>query len=206
MRSRAAALKPWAWTVRALLSSPRARILTGTSLRLARPRSRSPGGVTSAPASKRASRSARLTGWVCVRKGSNGMDFFMCGPRSLRIRMWMGFWPPSKRARRLAPERDPHPFWPRPAVFPVPEPSPRPTRLRAFLDPGAGLRLCRPIRPFASGIVLHLHKVPDLVDHAADLRRVLVLHTVADPPQAERPQGVDLALVRAVPRPALGDD
>ena len=49
----------------------------------------------------------RLTGCVCVRNGSNGIDFFMFGPRSLRIRMWIGFWPPSKRARSLAPEREP---------------------------------------------------------------------------------------------------
>src|SRR4051794_29222330 len=52
-------------------------------------------------------RSARLTGCVCVRKGSNGIDIFLFGPRSLRIRMWIGFWPPSKRARSLAPARAP---------------------------------------------------------------------------------------------------
>jgi hypothetical protein len=42
-----------------------------------------------------------------VRKGSNGIDIFFVGPRSLRIRMWMGICPPSKRARSLAPERAP---------------------------------------------------------------------------------------------------
>ncbi len=63
--------------------------------------------MTAAPFSKRASRSARLTGWVWVRNGSKGIDFFMWGPRSLRIRMWIGIWPPSKRARFLAPEREP---------------------------------------------------------------------------------------------------
>ena len=50
--------------------------------------------------------------------------------------MWIGFWPPSNRARRLAPEREPQPFCPRPEVLPVPEPSPRPTRLRGRRDPG----------------------------------------------------------------------
>ena len=30
-----------------------------------------------------------------VRNCSNGIDFFICGPRSLRIRMWIGFCPPS---------------------------------------------------------------------------------------------------------------
>ena len=53
------------------------------------------------------SRSSRLTGCVCVRNGSNGIDIFLFGPRSLRIRMWIGFWPPSKRARSLAPAREP---------------------------------------------------------------------------------------------------
>ena len=88
-----------------------------------------------------------FTGWVCVRNGSNGIDFFMCGPRSFRMRMWIGIWPPSKRALLLAPEREPAPFCPRPEVFPVPEPSPRPTRLRARRLPGAGARLCSPMRP-----------------------------------------------------------
>ena len=42
-----------------------------------------------------------LTGWVCVRKISKGIDFFMCGPRSFRMRMWIGIWPPSKRGAAL---------------------------------------------------------------------------------------------------------
>ena len=84
-----------------------ARTLTGISLRVARPLACSASSVTAAPASNRASRSRRLTGWVWVRNGSNGIDFFMCGPRSLRIRMWIGIWPPSNRARCFAPEREP---------------------------------------------------------------------------------------------------
>jgi len=43
--------------------------------------------VTSAPASKRSCKASMLTAWVCVRNGSNGIDFFMCGPRSFRMRM-----------------------------------------------------------------------------------------------------------------------
>ena len=88
------ALKAWALTVSFFEISPWPRILTG-SRRLARPASRSDSGVTSSPASKRASRSERLTGCVCVRNFSNGIDIFLFGPRSLRIRMWIGFWPPS---------------------------------------------------------------------------------------------------------------
>src|SRR5271170_4674600 len=47
-----------------------------------------------------------------------------------------GIWPPSKPRMRLEPERDPWPLWPRVEVLPMPEPIPRPTRLRpvfAFL-------------------------------------------------------------------------
>ena len=77
------------------------------SRRVARPAAFSAATSTDAPDSKRCSRSARLTGWVCVRNISNGIDIFLFGPRSLRIRMWSGFWPPSKRARSLAPAREP---------------------------------------------------------------------------------------------------
>ena len=86
-----------------------------------------------------------LTGCVWVRNGPNGIDIFFVGPRSLRIRMWIGIWPPSKRDRSLEPAREPAPFWPRPDVLPVPEPSPRPTRLRGRRLPGAGASECRPI-------------------------------------------------------------
>src|SRR3954470_2410468 len=198
--SRAAAEKPWAWTVRALEMSPRASTLTGTSLRVARPLPCSAARSTLSPASKRASRSATLTGWVWVRNGSKGMDFFMCGPRSLRIRMWIGFWPPSKRVRSLAPDREPAPFWPRPDVLPVPEPSPRPTRLRALREPRGGLSEWRPI---SSGI--GAHQVADGVDHAPQLGGVVALDGVADPAQAERAQRGELALVGPVGRLDLGD-
>src|SRR5436190_7053386 len=121
----------------------------------------------------------------------------MCGPRSLRMRIWIGFCPPSKRARRLAPEREPHPFWPRPAVLPVPEPSPRPTRLRGRRDPGAGLRLCRPIRS-CSAIVGDLDQMLYPADHAADLGGVGKLHLVPDAAQPERAQRLALLLVGAI--------
>ena len=105
--SRADFEKPWACTVSGLVSSPRPSTLTGMPLRVARPAPRSASRSTEAPLSKRDSRSSRLTGCVCVRNISNGIDIFLFGPRSLRIRMWIGFWPPSKRARSLAPAREP---------------------------------------------------------------------------------------------------
>src|SRR3954447_7557728 len=192
--------KPCAETVSALETSPRPSTLTGTSRRVARPAALSASGVISAPASKRASRSSRLTGCVCVRNGSNGIDIFLFGPRSLRIRMWIGFWPPSKRVRSLAPAREPAPFCPRPDVLPVPEPSPRPTRLRALREPRAGLSEWRPM---SSGI--GAHQVADGVDHAPHLGGVVALDGVADPAQAERAQRGELALVGPVGRLDLGD-
>jgi hypothetical protein len=87
MRSRALALKACACTVNALLSSPLASTLIGTSLRVPRPLACISSIVTSVPASKRLSSAEMLTGCVCVRKGSKGIDFFMCGPRSFRMRM-----------------------------------------------------------------------------------------------------------------------
>jgi hypothetical protein len=48
-------------------------------------------GVTSAPASNRASRSETLTGCVCVRNGPIGIDCFLVAPRAFRIRMNSGF-------------------------------------------------------------------------------------------------------------------
>src|SRR3954469_3985861 len=199
MASRAAPLNPWACTVSFLEIVPLARILTGTSLRLPRPLAFSASSVISSPASKRRSRSWRLTACVCVRNGSKGIDFFMCGPRSLRIRMWIGIWPPSNAGRDLEPEREPAPFWPRPAVLPVPEPSPRPTRLRALREPGAGWSVCRPMRSAVSSAI-DLHQVAHAVEHPARLLVVLDLDGVADAAQAERAQRVQLALVGAVAR------
>src|SRR5436305_7342958 len=199
MAARAAPLNACAWTVSFFDSEPLARTLTGTSLRVPRPLAFSASSVTSSPASKRRSRSWRLTAWVCVRNGSKGIDFFMCGPRSLRIRMWIGIWPPSKLCRVFEPEREPAPFWPRPAVLPKPEPSPRPTRLRSLREPGAGLSECRPIRCSSSAIG-DLHQVADAVHHAPRLLVVLDLDDVADPAQAERAQRVELDLVGAVAR------
>src|SRR4051794_19201801 len=204
MASLADAENLWACTVSGLEISPLARIFTGTSLFLARPVALRASSVTSAPLSKRASRSCTLTPCVAVRNISNGIDFFMCGPRSLRIRMWIGIWPPSNRARSLAPEREPAPFWPRPAVLPRPEPSPRPTRLRGRREPGAGLRLCRPMASFFSfssamtSVLLDLDQVADPMQHATSLLGVLDLDRVADPAEPQRAQRVQLPLVGAV--------
>src|SRR3954469_22865361 len=192
MASRAPALNLCAWTVSGFVISPLASTFTGMPFFVHSPCACSVSSVTESPDSKRASRSAMFTGWVCVRNGSNGIDFFMCGPRSLRMRMWMGIWPPSKLCRVLRPARAPAPFWPRPDVLPVPEPSPRPTRLRALRLPGAGFSVCSPKS------LIDLHQVSNAVHHASPLRGVLDLDRVADAAQAERAQRVELALVGPV--------
>src|SRR5262249_38891186 len=185
--SLACALKACARTVSFFEISPRARILTGWR-RFARPASRSDSGVTSSFALNRESRSERLTACVWVRNFSKGIDIFLFGPRSLRIRMWRGFWPPSYPVLRLLPERAPAPLWPRPDVLPWPEPSPRPIRLRGRRDPSGGFRVCRPTFSLASAII-DLHQVGDPPDHALQLWGVGMLRLAADAAQVERAQG-----------------
>src|SRR3546814_19617092 len=53
--------------------------------------------------------------------------------------MWSGIWPPSKPLIET-PERLFWPFWPRPAVLPLPEPMPRPTRIRPLRAPSLSRR------------------------------------------------------------------
>src|SRR5271166_5472760 len=50
----------------------------------------------------------------------------------------MGIWPPSKPLI-ATPERAFCPLTPRPAVLPLPDPIPRPTRMRSFVEPGLSL-------------------------------------------------------------------
>src|SRR4249920_3741371 len=74
----------------------------------------------------------------------------------------------------------------------MPEPSPRPTRLRGLRLPRAGFSVCSPKS------LIDLHQVAHAMQHAARLRGVLDLNRVVDPPQPERAQRVDLLAVGAV--------
>src|SRR3954467_11564029 len=125
----------------------------------------------------------------------------MCGPRSLRIRMWIGFWPPSRLTLRFDPEREPAPFWPRPEVFPRPEPSPRPIRFLRWREPGFGFRLCSPI---SSVSAIDSHQVRDLGQHAAGHVVVCLFTRAPDLPKAKRTKGVPLLRVGTVRRLHLG--
>src|SRR3954471_10152746 len=116
----------------------------------------------------------------------------MCGPRSLRIRMWIGFCPPSWPTFFFAPAREPAPFWPRPEVLPKPEPSPRPIRFLRWREPGFGFRLCSPISSWSA---IDSHQVGNLRQHAAGHVAVLLLGGAPDLAQAERAQRVALLRV-----------
>src|ERR1700739_1726607 len=76
-----------------------------------------------------------------------------------------GICPPSKPLMRT-PERAVWPLPPRPDCLPLPDPMPRPTRVRALAEPGLSLislsLMTRSLLP-----VEDAHEVRDLGDHAA---------------------------------------
>src|ERR1700757_669728 len=82
-----------------------------------------------------------------------------------------GIWPPSNPLMRT-PERAVWPLPPRPPVLPMPEPMPRPMRIRFLRDPGRSANSLSFIA-VSSGLVDDPNEVFDLFDHAADLRRIL---------------------------------
>ena len=77
----------------------------------------------------------------------------------------------------------------------MPEPRPRPTRLRS-LRGCAGLRLER-FSSLGHYDLLDLHEVADLAQHACEHRVVLVLGGPADPAEPERAQRAAMALALA---------
>ena len=100
-------------------------------------------------------------------------------------RRWSGIWPPSKPLM-ATPVRAFWPLTPRPAVLPLPDPMPRPTRMRAFREPGlSAISLSfMTLLPFLD----HADEVADLVDHAAHGRGVLQRAPAADLVEAEADQ------------------
>src|SRR5258708_6988300 len=103
-----------------------------------------------------------------------------------------GICPPSKPTLWKPPERARWPLWPRPAVLPQPEPTPRPTRCRSLFDPGAGFR----VLSFMSA--LDPHEVVHPLDHAAHRRRVGQLGDAVDLLQPEAAHGGGVAALHAV--------
>src|SRR4026207_829834 len=77
------------------------------------------------------------------------------------------------------------PFCPRPAVLPRPEPTPRPMRRPLGTAPSGGDSFERMSRMTLSFDLLHRDEVHDLLDHAAERRRVLNGDLGARAPEAE---------------------
>src|SRR5581483_1181264 len=113
----------------------------------------------------------------------------------------MGIWPPSKPARILCdPARDFWPLMPRPEYRPLPEPGPRPTRLRSTRA-CAGWRFER----FSCLGIFDLHEVTDLPQHACEHRALVVLGGAADLAEPEGAQRAAMALALADLRLDLGE-
>src|SRR5262249_44556556 len=121
-----------------------------------------------------------------------------------------GIWPPSKPLMRT-PERAVWPLPPRPPVLPLPEPMPRPMRMRALRAPALSeiscsfitLSSCRttgtsPAIAISKLLALdHAHQMLNLGDHAARLRGIGQFRNAADAVEAEADQRLALGMVTA---------
>src|SRR5581483_4017328 len=107
-----------------------------------------------------------------------------------------GIWPPSNPFT-ATPVRAFWPFTPRPEVLPLPDPMPRPTRMRALREPGLSLNSLSFI-VFSSSLVDNADEVTDLGDHTARCRRVRERLPPPDAVEAKAPQRLAL-----LPRAAL---
>src|SRR4051795_11780190 len=86
-----------------------------------------------------------------------------------------GIWPPSKPLMRT-PERAVWPLPPRPDVLPLPEPMPRPTRMRFLREPALSASSLSfiALSPYFRLLLVHdTDEVLNLCDHAANRRGVL---------------------------------
>lgn len=87
------------------------------------------------------------------------------------------------------------PLWPLPAVLPLPEPGPLPTRLRPPRAPAAGERSLS--ESFESSLIaaihlFHGHQMPHPSDHAPDRRVVLLQNHILVVTQAKSPERLTL--------------
>src|SRR4051812_20837211 len=125
-------------------------------------------------------------------------------------RMCNGIWPPSKPFT-ATPERLFWPFWPRPAVLPLPEPMPRPTRIRPLRAPALSrmsfsfmilaLAFASSRADRIGGLLYYFHHVGKLGDGAAHFRGVFHLDHAVHLAEAQADQRLLLAF-RAADRRA----
>src|SRR6476660_3183463 len=136
---------------------------------------------------------ASIACWMRSRLiSANSSRKILLKPRFGR-RRWIGIWPPSKPLMRT-PERAVWPLPPRPAVLPLPEPMPRPTRMRFLREPalsaislsfivrflylskhGPGRKAVAAFRDHAPDLFLvdDADEMLNLCDHATDRGRIL---------------------------------
>src|SRR5918911_36366 len=153
--------------VRRALSSPLPRTLTPSRAFDSTPAATSASTVMGALAS---SLPASTASWMRPRLTSlRSRAFGGVKPRFGRRRC-SGIWPPSKPLMDT-PVRAFWPLTPRPAVLPLPEPMPRPTRMRSLVAPGLSEISFSFMAPSLLP-VFDAHEVLDLLDHAAHRRGV----------------------------------
>src|SRR5471032_2194417 len=114
-------------------------------------------------------------------------------------RRWIGIWPPSKPLMRT-PERAVWPLPPRPAVLPLPEPMPRPTRIRFLREPAlSAISLSFIVRFLISFSLLvdDADEMLNLGDHAANLRRIFQFANPADLVEIQSDQRRTLRMMAA---------
>src|SRR4051794_15744678 len=112
------------------------------------------------------------------------------------------------------PVRDFWPLTPRPAVLPLPEPIPRPTRMRALRAPAlSAISFSLIVLPSAleppvgrsARFLVDAHQVAHLVDHAAHLGRIHELAAAMALVQTQADQRAALILGAADMAAGLGD-
>src|SRR5258705_8419597 len=161
---------------------------------------------------------ASIASWTRSRLiSANASGKMLLKPR-FGSRRCSGIWPPSKPLMRT-PERAVWPLPPRPAVLPLPEPMPRPTRMRFLREPALSaislsfivsfLYLRSMIltenrfptfRDHAPSILLLADDADEmltLADHAANRRRVRKLGNPADLVEVEADQRRTLRVMAA---------
>src|ERR1700684_3917484 len=114
-------------------------------------------------------------------------------------RRWIGIWPPSKPLMRT-PERAVWPLPPRPAGLPLPEPMPRPTRVRFLREPtlsAISLSFIALSPYFQLFLADDADEMLNLGDHAADTGSVMQLGDPADLVELEADQRLALRVMAA---------
>src|SRR2546426_1051466 len=135
-------------------TSPMPSSLIGRSGRRTSPAPNSVSGVTSTP-------SASLPKWRTFTTWAGCLKGFV-KPR-FGMRRMSGICPPSNPGRVWPPGRAVCPLPPRPAVLPIPEPGPRPLRMRARCEPAGGRRPCSITRSTVIGFAFALGLAGDFV-------------------------------------------